>query len=260
MPSLREMQRAFARALVDGDAGAISPLVIADGIEPGARLRIYRNNHRENSLSALRASYPVIERLVGEAYFRQSGLEYLARYPSRSGNLDALGDRFAHYLAESFGEGEYRYLADVARLEWCCQEIMAAPDHAGLDLAALRQVPAEGYSALVFQLHPAARLLDSRFPVLRIWQANQAEADASERIELGEAQRVLLTRATRAVEFRLLDAAELEFLSGIGRGETFETCTALAMARGTFDPAAALRRFVGANVIVDFSRGSPDRA
>jgi hypothetical protein len=258
LQSLRDVQRAFARALTAADAREISGLVAHRGIEPAARLRIYRNNHRENSLAALRSTYPVIERLVGEDYFRQAACEFLAHHPSRSGNLDALGERFPQYLADCFAGGEYRYLPDVARLEWSCQEVLAAPEHAPLDLATLRSLPPDRHASLVFQLHPATRIVASRFPVLRIWQANQPHSDASDRIELGEPQRVLVSRAASALEFRLLNAPDSEFLAGAARAETFESCAEHAQALGDFDAAATLRRFVSAGVIVGFSLAPRD--
>src|SRR3569832_2986714 len=59
MSSLREFQRQFVEALFDGSPDGRS------GIE------IYRNNLHEGFLKALALEFPVIQRLVGEAYFRQ---------------------------------------------------------------------------------------------------------------------------------------------------------------------------------------------
>jgi hypothetical protein len=252
MRSLREMQLAFGHAIAAGDFSAIAPHVVANGLDPGARLRIYRNNHRETSLASLRATYPVIERLVGPEYFRQAAFEYLVAHPSRSGNLDLLGEQWPAFLTRRFEGGEYACLADVAKVEWACHEVLMAGDHAPLDLEKLRAIPADRYPALVFRLHPAVRLVESRFPVLRIWGANQPESDASERIDLDAGERVLLTRSANRVELRLLDAAEFEFLAGTQRGENFETCIAAASRHEGFDAGRTLQRLVAARLVVDF--------
>jgi hypothetical protein len=251
MPSLREMQQAFGHALASGDFGTIAPHVVANGLDPAARLRLYRNNHRETSLASLRSTYPVIERLVGPEYFRQAAFDYLAEHPSRSGSLDFLGQEWPSFLASRFEGGQHSYLADVAQLEWACHEVLMAGDHAPLDLEKLRRIPEHRYPALVFSLHPALRLVKSRYPVLRIWRVNQPESDASERIDLDQPERVLLTRAGSRVELRLLDAPDFEFLAGVQRGESFECCVASASEQGEFDAATVLQRLVAAGLIVD---------
>ena len=53
-----------------------------------------------------------------------------------------------------------------------------------LDLVALAQVPAEQQGELHFQLHPAARLLESVFPILRIWQVNQDDYAGDPSVDL----------------------------------------------------------------------------
>jgi len=252
MPSLRELQQAFGQAIAAGDFSTIAPHVLANGLDPAARLRIYRNNHRETGLAALRSTYPVIERLVGHEYFRQAAFDYLAAYPSRSGSLDFLGQDWPSFLARRFEGDRYSYLADVAQLEWCCHEVLMAGDHQPLDLERLRSIPADRYPGLIFLVHPAVRLVGSRYPVLRIWRANQPESDASERIDLDAPERVLLTRAGNRVELRLLDAAEFEFLACTQRGESFERCVASAARHGEFDAATVLQRLVAARLIVDF--------
>jgi hypothetical protein len=252
VPSLRDLQQAFGHAIATGDVGAIGAEIVANGMEPAARLRIYRNNHRETGLACLRSTYPVVERLVGPDYFRQTAFEYLAAHPSRSGSLDDLGRHWPLFLERCFEGGQYAYLADVARLEWACQEASMARDHPSLDLEKLRRVPAERYAALIFLLHPAVRLVASPHPILRIWRANQPESDASERIDPDSPERVLLWRGEQRVELRLADAAEFEFVACVQRGESFADCVASAAAHGDFDPTQALQRLVAAQLIVDF--------
>lgn len=253
MPSLREVQQGFGEAIARGDFRAIAPHVVPNGLDPAARLRIYRNNHRETSVVALRSTYPVIERLVGAEYFRQAVFDYLAEHPSRSGCLDFLGQHWPSFLARRFEDTAYAYLADVARLEWACHEVLMASDHPPLDLEKLRAVPADRYPSLVFLLHPAVRLVESRYPVLRIWRANQPESDASEQIHLDEPERVLLTRAGDRVELRTPEAVEYELLAGMMRRESFERCVTSAARLGEIDASEALRRLVAARLVVDFA-------
>jgi hypothetical protein len=100
-------------------------------------MQIYRNNHRAALLAALAATYPVIARLGGEDWFAQCAAQYLQRFPSRCGDLQFAGDRFAQFLAAGVANTDYAYFADVARLEWAYQEVLTAAEQAPLDPASL---------------------------------------------------------------------------------------------------------------------------
>lgn len=257
MPSLRELQGAFGAALLHDDTARIEPFVFANGLPAQARLRIYRNNTRENFLAALRASFPVLERLTGEDYFRQLAFDYRERFPSTSGNLHHVGTRLPLYLERRFAGTEYGYFPDVARLECAYQDVLVAPDHEPLDTARLLAVPSGSYPRLIFTLAPAVRLVSSRFPVWTIWKENQPDADPHSRIDLGSgAEHVLLRRADESVELRRLEAPEYDFLCALAAGATLADAAARTAA---FDVGGCLRRCVAAGAIVDFSvsRGNP---
>ena len=253
MPSLPELQRAFGEALLSGTSTALDPHVSPNGLDAAARLRIYRNNAREGFLTALRAQYPVLARLVGEDYFRQLAQEYRERHPSPSGNLHHVGAALPQYLAARFAGGEYDYFADVARLEWAVQDAFVAADHAPLDRGRLAQIDPARYADLSFALHPAARLVFSAYPVLTIWRANQVGADAQQRIDLDAgAEQVLVTRTAEDVELAQIDACEFAFLSQCAAGASFADAVASASEVGAFDAGSSLRRHVADGTLVDF--------
>jgi hypothetical protein len=140
------------------------------------------------------------------------------------------------------------------------QEVLVAADADRLDLARLRSVTTDGYGKLVFRLHPASALVTSVFPVLSIWQANQAGAEHEPAIDLRSgAEHVLLLRTEDAVELRRLTAADFAFLAAIDAGSTLEQAVEAALAEGAFDVAATLRRHVEAGAIVDFELATGDR-
>ncbi len=249
MPSLHELQQGMMRALLDGETHPAS-LWLLGGEN---RLRIYRNNAESNFTDALRSSYPAIERLVGDDYFRQCARQFQRRYPSRSGDLQFAGEQFPTYLAQLHADDGYRYLGDIARLEWLIQETLLATDHEALNLVKLAAVEACDYPRLKFRLHPAARLFASLYPCLKIWEANaNADEDAKtpDTIDLDSgADQLLLFRDNSRIQFYRLDSGEYEFLQALARGDTFESAVELATP---FDAAAALQRFVAKRVIVDF--------
>src|SRR5438874_11380184 len=87
MPSLREVQRGFVAATVFGDNVALADLgIVAGALDPAARIAIYRNNALSNYRKALAATYPVVQRLVGAAFFNAAIDAFDRAHPSRLGD------------------------------------------------------------------------------------------------------------------------------------------------------------------------------
>lgn len=145
MSALHEWQRQF----------------IADVITSGAtRFDIHRNNWRSNLRAALRAGYPVIERLVGLDFFNYCADAYIDAHPSQSSNLENYGESFAQFIGEFSPASSLPYLIDVAKLEFAIDVLLTAHENDG-DI-----------------------VVSSPFPILKIWQANQLGAKADSIIDL----------------------------------------------------------------------------
>jgi len=252
---LRDLQRAFVQGALSTAAPALIAEIIGGGIAPERRLAIYRNNAIEGFLKTLQASFPTIVRLSGEDWFRQVGRQYMHRHPSRSGNIHYVGEHFASFLEAQLAGSRYEYFADVARLEWAYQEVLVAADHPSFELSALALVAPSDYGALTFSTHPAMRLMQSQFPVLAIWRANQPDAASDERIALDEgASSVLLIRREDHVELRELPPADFALLAALARGESLEQAAERALETDPHLPLdATLRRIVSLGTLVDFT-------
>jgi len=242
MPSLRSLQTDFLDALLGGE--------LSEG-----RMRLYQSNVQANFVDSLHSSYPAIWRLVGEDYFRQAAREFQRSVPSRSGDLLHVGRAFPEYLAALHRDDQYRYLGDVARLEWLCQEALLAAEYAPMDVERLRAVAPSAYDGLRFELHPTLRLHHSPYPALRIWEANAVSEAEPEVIDLGGGSDCLaLLRQRLKLTFHRLSRGEFAFLEAVARGAEFAAAIASAGAyEEEFDAGAALRRFVAAEAIVDFA-------
>lgn len=254
MSSLRELQHAFTAAVFDarqlpGVVGAID----AQGMGPEQRHGIYRNNIFHNYREALRDVYPVVERLVGEDFFRFAADRYIPRQRSRHGNLHRFGGGFGAFLDGFAPAAALPYLGDVARLEWRIHESFHAADHGGGGVGRLAAVPPEQLHRVRFALHPACRLFASQFPVHRIWEANQPGTGSDETIDLGAgAVQLLVRRRDYAVEVEPLAAAEFALLRGFAAGRPLGDALCLAQEQAVdFDLEAALRRRIADAVVVD---------
>lgn len=254
MPSLRELQVAFARAVFGEGARRLDAEVVASGLAVARRLNIYRNNTLASLTDALAAVYPVIARLVGEEYFGQAAREYARHYPSTSGNLHDFGEAFPGFLSRLPEASGLPYLADVARLEWAYHACFHAPDHPPLDLPQLAQVAPERHGDLRFSLHPASRLLASEFPVLRIWAVNQDGAPEDATVDLGEgAARLLVIRRGLEVEIQPLTQGGWALLSALARAETLGAAAEAALAvESDFDLGGWLIDHVRRQTLVGF--------
>jgi hypothetical protein len=234
---LRELQLRFVAALYEGCDEVVSGEL--RGGMPCARLGVYRTNLREGFIKTLAIEYPVVERLVGETFFRRTALDYQLQHPSRSGDLAHVGARFPDFLRARFADGDYAWLPDVAELEWALECVATAPDGGAVDPASLAQVPAHRYQDLAFTPNPATRLVESRFPIVRIWQTNQPGVEPEQvRLDAGGDQ-VLVRRRGGDLEFVHLPRADFSFARMLSRGTALGLATDASLA---IDPAFDLAR------------------
>ena len=255
MLRLRELQLGFAAAVLDNVESDFDHYVRGAGLGGDRRLRVYRNNAVLGLTGALEAVYPVVRRVVGEGFFRYAAAQYIARYPSRSGDLHAFGEHFPVFLQSFDPAAELAYLPDVARLEWAYHQVFHAASHPLLDLATLAQVPVERRETLRFQIHPAARLLESAFPILRIWQINQDDHTDDPPVDLSEGgvKLLIVRRENLDIEFRSLEDSEFSLLSTLAADGDFATACERAMAaQPTFDLPTCFGQHVLQGTLVAF--------
>src|SRR4051812_34243319 len=114
MQSLRELQHAFAVALIAGDAMPPDCIVGARKMDAAAAAAVYRNNMFGNYRSALRDDYPAILALVGEGFFQAACDTYARQHVSGSGDLNDFGAAFSEFLGNWAPARTLAYLPDVA--------------------------------------------------------------------------------------------------------------------------------------------------
>jgi hypothetical protein len=247
MPALRELQISFAAALTNREAAMrFATGVRAQGIAAERRLQVYRNNLFASLTEVLASVYPVTHRLVGAAYFEQAARAYIANYPSPSGDVHRYGGHFAAHLGRSPGSETLGYLPDVARLEWSYHRAFHAEQHPALNAEGLRAVQPQDYPRLRLMLQTSARLLESGYPVLRIWQVNQPDWTGDETVNVAEGRtRLLILRQGVEVAFIPLGIGEHLWLQGLAHGLTLLEAQQRATAREpAFDLGAALQRLL----------------
>jgi len=230
---LAELQRAFARELFAG----------------GERLRVHRETTLAALSGALESVHPVCARLVGAEFFRALALRFAREVPSTSPDLCDYGARLGDYL-ESFEPARaLPYLPDVARLEWALHRARHAADGAPLALSRVAALPEARRGELSFGLEPGTALLDSAYPVDRIWRANQPDfaGDCSVCLDADPAP-LVVAREPGGACFTRVSRAELDLLLGFARGLPLERAAA-AWPDSAESLGAALARAVEARWI-----------
>ncbi|MBP0621006.1 HvfC/BufC N-terminal domain-containing protein [Cupriavidus consociatus] len=254
MPSVLEIQGCFARAVLEQDMAALSGHVVGGAADVQRCLRIYASNMRHNLSEALRAVYPVIERLVGESFFDATAGRYIRACPSTSGDIQRFGKSFPDFLAQFEPAAGLRYLPDVARLEWLMHEVFHAADAGPLALDRLGALAEADAAVLHLMLNPACRLFASPFPVLHIWRANQPDSAVDIEIDadLG-GDGLLVRRSGFVVEVQSLAIGEYAMLEALDRGTALEPAYQGALqAAPDFALADFIQRRILDATITDF--------
>jgi len=213
---------------------------------------IHRRNIAANLHDALATAYPVVHRLVGEAFFTEMAARYAAQHPCRGADLHDHGEELAAFLHAYPHAAGLAYLPDVARLEWACHTASFAADAPALDYAALGRVPPEDRVRVGFTLQPAARLMASPFRIAAIWHANQPDADGTVE-DIDGPEWVLVHRYLNVVRVEGMPQAEFEFLAALQAGRTLDEASAdLSGEDASRVLGASLPRFVAEEVICGF--------
>ena len=218
-------QEEFARALLDARLALPPGLRAWNGSDPARRFNVYRNNVMVSLSQALASAFPVTCELVGEQFFRAMARQYVRTSPPASPALLEYGDGFADFIAGFPPASGLPYLADVARLERLRVHSHHAHDAPLLPPGALQAYMADpdGLSNLRVQLHPACRVLRSRFAVVSLWAAHQQETEARRhahlaRLDCAQAEDALVLRPVHEVSVVLLPPGAADFLLALAEG------------------------------------------
>jgi putative DNA-binding protein len=240
---LSDLQRAMQERVLgrppDRRDGELLDHIDGRGLTPSQRLQIYRNNSLISLTEALKATYPVLYRLVGDGFFRTTAIAFIQTHPPREPRLSAYGAAFAAFLAQYPPASALVYLPDVARLEWAMNAAWHAP---GAPVLAPAEMAAAAETMIDLQLHPACHLLSSPWPIEQIWRANQSDGDATATIDLDQGGcRLLAYRQEFAVALAAISLGEFVMLSRFAQGASLESAATDALAaEPSLDVAKAL--------------------
>ena len=174
------------------------------------RLGIYRNNVIHSLTEAMAAQYPIVKKLVGEAFFLALARDYVRAAPPQEPALTFYGETFPDFIAGHAHCRPLPYLPDVARLEWLCQRVLHAPDDAELPPQALAAVDPALLGDVSLHVKQALALFSSRFPVVEIRQGNLKTTPGTVNLDHVQGSHVLVFR--KGIDVKVLNLSPSAFL------------------------------------------------
>lgn len=223
-------------------------LTARDMAEVERRFAVYRNNVAVSLTAALAARFPVIQRLVGEAFFAALARLYAATEGPQSPVLAEWGEGFADFLAGFPPLAAYPYLPDVARIEYARGRAFHAADAAPIDPAVLTTADP---NRLRLGLHPSVCVLRLCCPAVSIWAQNQADG---ERLPLAQGAEIalILRDAAFDVPVRAISEGDAAMLSAILAGQSLaQAAGAAGLVQAGHIPAPLLVGLMRAGAIVE---------
>ena len=257
MLALPEIQSRFYAAMLlpDGEP-ALRDVLLGEPTQNARRLAAYRRNVMVNLSSALALTYPVIERIVGELFFREAARAHALLEPSRSGDLNDYGANFAGFIGSYAHAAAMPYLSDLAHLEWQLQMLALMSDTSipeaikAAPFAALASTPADRYDALFLELEPAAVRMNSTWPLDEIWRVNQVDFAGDMQVDFSRPCQLLLWRTPRGMQLAALGKAEAALLDGLLAGDALAGAVESALEIDVdFDLGASLQSWITAGLI-----------
>ena len=202
------------------------------------------------SFDVLAARFPVMRRLVGEMSFRIVARRFILREPPDVRAPSGYGENFPRFLRSHGRAASIEYVADIAELEMVRGRAQDAPDVRPLPASSLSSLLARRTDELLVVLHPSVFLVQSRFPIVTIWE-NTRDDDGSVMFERWSAEAALVSRPFLEVEIRRLPPGGYAFLRALSEGQTVAVAARIA-SEGTpkFELASNLALLIDANVVI----------
>jgi hypothetical protein len=250
-------QTSFVRALLNPELPCPGGLSTRNGSDPEIRFAVYRNNVMVSLIDALADTYPVVQTLVGEEFFRAMARVFAQHNPPRSAVMAYYGRDFAEFVATFHPAASVPYLADVARLEMARVMAYHAADVAPVATEVWQAALADPEQLLSLRLvlHPSVHVIKSSFAIFSVWAAHQ-DAICPSSIDPDVAQSVLVYRAGLEVETMELAARTDAFVSALLTGHTLlDAAHAACSGDPEFNLTNALTLLLRLQLITHFNTG-----
>lgn len=233
-----DVQAAFAAGLV---SGAVPDGVTARNPDEVQRCyNVYRNNVSYSLTAALATKFPVIARLVGDAFFAQMARVFTDTHRPQTPILMLWGDAFPDFLAQFPLLAGFPYMADVARIEVARSVAYHAADVTPMTAQALQALAAAGGDRPL-PLHPSVQVVVSDHPVVTLWQSHQPGQTPVNLSGLGPETALILRDRALDVAVHAIGRGDATMIAALQTGATLLDAAGRAAAdEPAHDPSRLL--------------------
>lgn len=191
--------------------------------------QVYTDAYVWRLTEVLMSDFPGLLEIVGEDLFKKIASEYAQLKPGTHYNVRYFGAGFTEFLQQHELYSQHRIWQEMALFEWSLFEVSERVETESLSVHDLSNIPAEQWSELTFDIHPAVSTISLTTNVPEIWQAIISEAEILPAFEnLDTESTWLIWRQELEVYFRMLDDAEAYFMQALAQGSKFaQLCQAM---------------------------------
>jgi len=251
MPSLAEVQRRVARAVLACETEPLAPLLVG-GLEPCKRLEIHRRNYEASLTAALRQKFPATEWLIGADAMGIAARAYALLNPPSAPCIAEYGGGFPAFVARR-APRNLPYLEAFASLEWEVGRASIAVDREPLEWSAIAARGAEALLETRFALQPGVAYLRCGWRVDELLSAYVGGTPPDRFVLSNEATALQVRGARGSVSIERLAGATFDFRRAIASGASLAESAAHALGQdATFDAGEALRALVHARLVTAF--------
>lgn len=248
-------QVAWAQALLDPEQPCPPGLRAWNGSDPARRLAVHRNNVLSSLVDALAQTFPVVQQLVGEEFFRAMAAVFVRQSPPGSPVLAHYGRHLPEFIEQFEPARPVPYLADMARLEMARVSAYHAADAPALTPEMRQQALASGERIGELRLlgHPSLAVIASRYAVVSLWGAHQGQGDIAT-VDPHRAEAALVLRRQLEVLVLRVPPGAAEFVAALLRGHNLGVAAGLAASvEASFDLSATLALLLGHDALTDLA-------
>ena len=254
---LHELQQDFLTGLFDPQQQLpiLQYIKQMEGKTAADQFAIYRGSVTGGLTKALAEIYAVCQKLVGKEFFDAIIGHFISHQRSYSPDLNDYGAQLSEFIGNFPAAASLPYLADVARLEWAWHRAFNGEDAPHGDLDSLSKLDQDQYPSIIFHLAKNCALLESVYPIHRIWETNQDDFKGDKQVNLDEGGvRLIIWRHGLTMHMDPLDDAQWALLTELNQQQFFaHVCEKFSQIHTNDDIGTVLSSILQRGWITSFS-------